>query len=323
MGGVRAGMVSLIFPGQGSQYVGMGSSLNSGVRSSATVFRMADEILGFSISDICFNGPPEKLNATEYCQPAVFTVGYACWAALKEYYPDVKVSMFAGHSLGEFTALASAGSLSFADALALVRKRGLIMAEAGKNIKGTMYAVLGMKKEELGEICERSGVCLANINCPGQTVISGKMEDINNVLPLLASRGGKAIPLKVGGAFHSRYMKEGAGKFAGELERVDFKPPAAPVLSNVNAGFHGPPGDIRKALAEQLYSPVLWEDSVLRMVYEGADTFIEAGPGGVLTKLVLRTCPDVRAGLIEDRESLEQTVELLEGKKENKDDVER
>lgn len=311
MGGVRAGMVSLLFPGQGSQYVGMGREIFLSSAAARAVFESADRELGFSVSDMCFNGPGEKLNLTQYCQPAVFTAGWACRAALEEGFPGFRPAMAAGHSLGELTALVAGGALGFKDGLRLVQKRGALMAAAGKDSGGSMCAVIKLELEKLREICRMFDVSPANMNCPGQVVVSGRKEDLSQASEHIKSAGGKVIPLKVAGAFHSPFMKPAAEAFGAELEKVEFKNPGIPVYSNVTAAPHKNPADIRQALIRQLYSPVLWQDEILRMGSDGADAFIEAGPGKVLSKLAGRILPGARAHSVEDAESLQKTADFL------------
>ncbi len=311
MGSVRAGMVSLIFPGQGSQHTGMGRRLFEAGAAAADVFRRADEALGFSLSGICFEGPREKLNATEYCQPAVYTTSYACFVALRDTVPRLRPAMLAGHSLGELTALAVSGCFSFEQGLRLVYKRGRLMARAGKKRKGTMCAVIGMKMEKLEEICAEYGLTPANLNCPGQVVVSGTVENIERAGVRIKSAGGKVIPLTVSGAFHSPAMREAAAGFAKELEEADFGRPEVPVLSNVTAGLYGGAEDVRRRLVEQLYSPVRWHESVLRMIGEGSDVFIETGPGRVLSKLVSRIDSVVSAFPVNDMETALKAREIL------------
>ncbi len=315
MGGVRTAMVSLIFPGQGSQYEGMGGEICGASPAAAAVFKSADDVLGFSISDVCFNGPAEKLGMTEYCQPALFTAGFACWEALKAHLPGFSPDMLAGHSLGELTALAVSGCMAFEDGLRLVRKRGLLMARAGEHSRGTMSAVLGMDDEALIEICGRFNVSRANINSPGQVVVSGGVEDVAGASEDIKAAGGKVIPLNVAGAFHSPYMREAAGGFTEELENVDLKDPGIPVYSNVDARPHGGDDEIRKKLVEQLYSPVLWQDEVLAMAGRGADVFIEVGPRKVLSKLVQKIQPGAGILSVEDSSGMEKAAEFLEKEK--------
>lgn len=311
MGGVRTGMVSLIFPGQGSQYEGMGREIFSASSAARAVFESADRELGFSVSGLCFNGPGEKLNLTEYCQPAVFTAGCACRAALEESFPGFRPAMTAGHSLGELTALVAGGALDFIEGLRLVQKRGALMAAAGKDSGGSMCAVMKVDIKKLREICRVFNVSPANMNCPGQVVVSGREEDLSRVSERVKSAGGKVIPLKVTGAFHSPFMKPAAEEFRAELEKAEIGKPRIPVYSNVTAAPHGSPSDIRQSLVRQLYSPVLWEEEVLGMRAGGADVFIEAGPGKVLSKLVGRILPGARAHSVGDAESLRKTADFL------------
>jgi [acyl-carrier-protein] S-malonyltransferase len=313
MGGVRTSMVSVIFPGQGSQHVGMGEDICGGSSAAADVFKTADESLDFSVSDVCFNGPAEKLSMTQYCQPAIFTLSYACWAALKERVPGFKPSMLAGHSLGELTALAAAGCMSFKAGLELVRERGILMARAGDKSKGAMAAALGLETKKIKVICREHNVSPANMNCPGQVVISGAVDDVAKASAGIKAAGGKVIPLKVAGAFHSEYMKQAACSFSSSLEQADLKTPGVPVYSNVTGASYDSVAGIRQGLTRQLYSPVLWQVEVERMAAGGAGVFIEAGPGMVLSKLVQKILPGARVLSVQDRAGLEGAESFLRG----------
>ncbi len=310
MGSLCLRMVALIFPGQGSQYVGMGKEFYETCPSSREVFKEAEKEVGFDLAELCFSGPSAKLDLTENCQPAILTVSIACWKALKDSVPDLNVQILAGHSLGEFSSLVIAGSFSFRDAVGLVYKRGLLMASAGRSNPGGMAAVIGLKTSEVEEICS-DAVQLANLNCPGQIVISGGKEAIEGVIPEVKKAGGKVIPLPVSGAFHSALMQEACEKFAEVLEKVSISSPLIPVISNSSADSVNSPEDVGQSLRRQMVSPVRWEESMRKMIGEGIKTFIEVGPGRVLSKLLARIDKNVQVERVENKKTLERTMRLL------------
>lgn len=303
-------MVALIFPGQGSQYVGMGKEFYETYPSSREIFKEAEEKIGLDLAELCFSGPSPKLDLTENCQPAVLTVSIASFKALKDSVPDLKLQMLAGHSLGEFSSLVVAGSFSFGDGVNLVRKRGLLMAEAGRKNPGGMVAVIGLETSEVERICGDS-VQLANLNCPGQVVVSGGKEAIERVVTEVKAAGGKVIPLSVSGAFHSHLMREACEEFAEELERVSISSPLFPVIGNSSADVLSSSEDVRESLRRQIVSPVRWQESMSKMIEEGIDTFIEIGPGRVLSKLLARIDRNIQVGHVENKKTLEETIQLL------------
>lgn len=281
-----------IFPGQGAQFVGMGKDLYDQFEIARDMFAKADEILGFSISNEMFNGTDEGLRQTKITQPAIFLHSVIAAKCLgDEFTPD----MVAGHSLGEFSALVANGTLSFEDGLRLVYQRAMAMQEACEMKPSTMAAVLGLEDDKVEEICKSitSGIVVpANYNCPGQLVISGDIEAINEACEKLKAAGAKrALVLQVGGAFHSPLMKPAEEKLAKAIENTHFNTPSCPVYQNVSAKAESDPQTIKDNLLKQLTAPVKWTQCVQAMVTDGASRFIELGPGKVLQGLVKKIAP--------------------------------
>jgi [acyl-carrier-protein] S-malonyltransferase len=281
-----------VFPGQGAQFLGMGKDLYDQFEIARDMFAKADEILGFSISNEMFNGTDEGLRQTKITQPAIFlhsVIAAKCLGA--DFAPD----MVAGHSLGEFSALVANGTLNFEDGLKLVYQRAMAMQEACEMKPSTMAAVLGLDDAKVEEICSSitSGVVVpANYNCPGQLVISGDIEAINEACEKLKAAGAKrALVLQVGGAFHSPLMKPAEEKLASAIENTHFNTPACPVYQNVSAQAETDPQVIKANLLKQLTAPVKWTQCVQAMVTDGATNFVELGPGKVLQGLVKKIAP--------------------------------
>ena len=277
-------MKAFVFPGQGSQFVGMGKDLYEKNPLAKELFDKADEILGFKITDIMFAGTDDQLKETKVTQPAVFLHSVISALCLGE---DFKPNMVAGHSLGEFSALVAAGSLSFEDGLKLVAARANAMQKACELNPGTMAAIIGLSDEKVEEICatvsKEGKVCVAaNFNCPGQLVISGSVEAINEACELLKEA------LKVGGAFHSPLMQPAKDELQAAIEATKFNAPKCPVYQNVDALPHTDPADIQKNLIAQLTSSVRWTKSVQNMIADGAEEFIECGPGKALQGMIGR-----------------------------------
>lgn len=274
-----------VFPGQGSQFSGMGKDLYASSPVARTLFEQADRILGFEISKIMFEGTAEELKQTKVTQPAVFIHSVAVALALGE---EFDPAMVAGHSLGEFSALAASGALSFESALRLVYARALAMQKACEEQPSTMAAILGLADERVEEVCEGiEGVVAANYNCPGQVVISGTNEGVAAACVALKEAGAKrALPLAVGGGFHSPCMESAREELAAAITSTEFHTPRCPIYQNVDAKPHTDPEEIKANLIAQLTSPVRWTQSVRAMLADGAEEFVECGPGNVLQGLI-------------------------------------
>lgn len=285
-----------VFPGQGAQFVGMGKELYDNYTTAKDLFEQANEILGFRITDILFEGTDEDLKQTKVTQPAVFLHSVIRAICLGE---DFKPDMVAGHSLGEFSALVASGALSFEDGLRLVSKRAMAMQKACELEPSTMAAVLGLEDSKVVEILSTitDGVVVAaNFNCPGQLVISGSMAGVERACEALKAAGAKrALPLKVGGAFHSPLMESAREELAKAIEETPFSAPRCPIYQNVTASAVTDAQAIKQNLISQLTAPVRWTESVRAMVADGASHFVEVGPGTVLQGLVKKISPEVTA----------------------------
>lgn len=303
---------ALLFAGQGAQAVGMGKDLAEKFPSAKAWFDRANTALGYDLTSICFQGPETELTRTENAQPGIFLVGWIAFQLLKEQVPTLTFEATAGLSLGEFTALAAAGALEFESALRVVRQRGRFMQEACDQTKGGMAAVIGLDEAPTREVCAESGVALANLNCPGQLVISGEAGQIAKACELAKAKGAKrALPLQVAGAYHSPLMTSAQPKLAHELEVISVSHPAVPVISNVTGETHTNPETIRTRLVEQVTSSVLWEKSMRYLLAQGFTRFIELGPGTALSGFMKRIDKSAQMLNVADVPSLEATVKAL------------
>lgn len=304
------GKTAFVFPGQGAQAVGMGRDIYESEPRARGVFEAADRALGFELSRIIFEGPEEQLKQTYHTQPALLATSIAYWQAFRDR-SDLKPDFLAGHSLGEYTALVVAGAIGFEDAVRTVRARGEFMEQAVPGGRGAMAAVLGAERAALAELCasiSASGqaVELANLNCPGQIVVSGSKEGVQAVVERGKEAGAKrVVPLEVSGPFHSSLMKPASERLAGVLAELDVRPAEAPVVANVTARPVQGPDDIRRLLVDQVHSSVLWEDTVVWLIEQGVDTFVEFGSGTVLAGLIKKIDRSVKTHSINSAASLE------------------
>ncbi|WP_342509397.1 ACP S-malonyltransferase [Sporosarcina sp. FSL K6-2383] len=309
--------IAFIFPGQGSQAVGMGTELAATYAESKQFFEQADDVLGFQLSQLITEGPQAELTITYNAQPALLTVGSMIAERLVE--AGITPDYTAGHSLGEYTALVASGVLSFADGVSVVHQRGLFMNEAVPAGEGAMAAILGLDGDKLKEVTdaitvEGFAVQPANLNCPGQIVISGTKAGVEKACVQLKEAGAKrAIPLDVSGPFHSSLMEPAAQKLRAALDEVTMSDAAIPVIANVNASVATHSTEIKGFLVEQLYSPVLWEDSVRTLLENGVTHFIECGPGKVLSGLVKKIDRSATVLPVYDEETLQAVIEASKG----------
>jgi [acyl-carrier-protein] S-malonyltransferase len=304
--------IAYIFPGQGAQTVGMTRDVYDNFASARAVFQLADEATGIALTRLCFEGPEEELRQTINAQPAILTASLACLAAFKEAAGSKilpKPIFMAGHSLGEYTALAAAGVIDYATAIYLARQRGILMEKAGQLKPGGMMAVLGLDENILNGVCQKSGTVIANINCPGQYVISGGMENLNQASELIKGLGAARVrPLQVSGAFHSPLMQPAAEGLLEVITKIGFNVPTIPIIGNTTAQPLRTTEQLKTELSNQLCSSVLWQRSVECMISNGTTTFCEIGPGKVLTGLVKRINANANLVNINDVASLQEAV---------------
>jgi [acyl-carrier-protein] S-malonyltransferase len=298
---------AIIFPGQGAQYVGMGKDLIENSQEARELFQRADDVLGFSLSKICFEGPEDELRQTKNTQPAIFLHSAVLLHLLK----NLNGNFTAGHSLGEYTSLFFANSLKFEDALKLVRLRGELMQKAGEEQPGTLAAIVGLEPETVKQVCREASdagiVQCANFNSPGQIVISGSIPGVRKAMALAKEKGAKMVKeLVVSGAFHSPLMESAQLGLTHGLMSSNIADAKIPVYTNVSAKPIKTVNEIRQSLQSQLTSAVLWEGSIRNMINDGADTFIEIGPGKVLQGLIKRINPDVKTFGIDKYNDLQQ-----------------
>lgn len=300
-----------IFPGQGSQAVGMGRDVVAAWPAARRVFERAAEVLGRDLASVCFEGPPEALEATDVQQPAIFTTSVAVWEALRERSPSLcRFDSMAGLSLGEYTALHLAGALDFEDGLRLVQERGRLMQAAATARSGGMVSLMGADEPQVHELCREASdagpIAPANLNCPGQIVVSGAKAACERIVALAEAAGLRAVPLKVAGAFHSPLMASAAEGLRAALAGVTIRRPRIPVIANVNGEPHRDPDTIRAWLVEQLVRPVRWQASIEYLIRAGSTEFVEIGPGRVLTGLMRRINRNVSATAVGDAAAVQK-----------------
>jgi [acyl-carrier-protein] S-malonyltransferase len=303
---------ALLFAGQGAQVVGMGKDLAETFTSAKGYFERANDTLGYDLTNVCFNGPEAELTRTENAQPGIFLVSWVALKMLRNQVPGLTFQATAGLSLGEFTALAAAGVLTFEDALKVVRLRGRFMQEACEATQGTMAAIIGLDEAATREVCQQAGAEVANLNCPGQIVISGELEAVNRACELAKAKGAKrALPLTVAGAYHSKLMASAQPKLRAALSEVPLNLPSVQVISNVTARPHATAGEIANRLVEQVTSSVRWEESIRYLLAEGFSRFIELGPGTALGGFMKRIDKNAQVLNVADVPSLEATAKAL------------
>jgi len=321
LGGRAGSSIAFVFPGQGSQHVGMGQDVYEASPAARRVFQQADDVLGINLSKLCFEGPEEALQDTINTQPAVLTVSIAFLEALRERWQSLGINVTprftAGHSLGQYSALVASGSLEFPEAVRLVRERGRLMKESGEAHPGGMAAIIGLEQAALERLCQRAQahgiVCPANFNSPGQTVISGDLAALSAAMQLAVAEGARrVVQLAISIGAHSPLMQRAAEQFAEILSRFGLRDARVPVISNVTAEALTRAEEIRADLAEQITRSVCWMQSVQAMVGDGVTSFVEIGPGQVLSGLIKRISREAHVLNVGDLKSLERQAVLLD-----------
>lgn len=305
--------IAFVFPGQGSQYVGMGKDLFENFDEVKAIYKEASAVLGYDVAELSFNGPKDELNKTFRTQPCLVTASYAAFRVLSS--KGVKAEYMAGHSLGEFSAITAAGVLSFSEAVGLSEKRGRFMQEAVPEGAGLMAAIIGLDRDSIYKVCEsvKSGyVAPANFNCPGQIVLAGEKEAVEDAIKLCNEAGARrAVPLAVSAPSHCRLMEPASAKLSELLGTINLQSPQALIVNNADAAFISEPDVVRDSLVRQLNQPLLWEDSIKAMTAKGVDTFIEVGPKNVLFGLIKRIDGEVKICNVSDTKTLEETLKAV------------
>lgn len=312
----EAAKVAYVFPGQGAQYVGMGRDLYDSYDSARSVFNQADKALGFPLSQLCFNGPDDELRQTINAQPAIVTVSLAFLSAIRNSADNKSLptpAFVAGHSLGEYSALAAAGVVDFATVIYLTRQRGRFMHQAGMETPGGMAAIIGLDETSLADICNQSGTRIANFNCPGQLVISGDINSLKKAMELAEAKGAhRVVPLQVSGAFHTHHMQPAADSLAEIIATISFNEPEIPIVANTTANEITTAEMVKEELLNQLCNGVQWQCSIEYMITNGVTTFIEIGPGKVLSGLIKRINRNVKTINIGDAEAITKLASIFD-----------